>query len=1249
MGQGCRRRGAFFWHLGGDALKSKTTVEKKQPPAKKAARKKAAKRDEAAKPKPTVVAIGASAGGLAALRTFFANVPADSGLAFVVVVHLSPEHKSLLADLLQPHVKMPVLQVTAATPLEANRVYVIPPNANLDAIDTHLRLTKLEEERRERAPIDHFLRTLASSHDGGSIAVILTGTGSDGTLGIKDIKAKGGLVVVQDPNEAEYDGMPQSAIASGLPDVVLPLAEMPAALLQFGRITPNIKIPTEEDKLERDEAQLLQKILAQLRARTDRDFSRYKRSTILRRIARRMQLNYVEDVAVYLRKLREHPEEARALAEDLLITVTNFFRDPEVFAKLESDVVPRLFEGKEPTDTVRVWSVGCATGEEAYSLAILLLEEAARQESPPRIQVFASDLHRRSLDRAREGLYPGDITTDVSPERLKKYFQRENGAYRIHKEVRDLVVFAPHNLLGDPPFSRLDLISCRNLLIYLQRDVQRDVVELFHYALNPRGYLILGSAETIEASELFKAEDKSLRLYAKRNVPAPEPRLPVFPQIARLTMGAETTKGPQPEPVPYGTLLQRALQRHIPPSLLIDAENKLAQIAGGAGRYLSHPSGDLTSNVFKLVRDELRLELRAALQTVRDSKGPADSLPIPLRFNGEAVTVVMHARQVVEPGHEDFVLVMFEDGGAVPAHRAAKKEAAVREAQEKTDKRADELETELNITRQRLQALVEEYETSQEEMKAANEEMQSTNEELRSTMEELETSKEELQSINEELQTVNQENRHKVEELAQLSDDLQNLLAATDIATLFLDRDLRIMRFTPKLCDLFNILSTDRGRPISDLTHRLGYDKLQEDARSVLKRLIPVEREVTDRAGRWYLTRVRPYRSSDDRIEGTVITFIDITKRRQYEEAVRQSEERYRLLVESAHEYAIFMIDLDGRISTWNAGAERIFGFSVEEAIGLPGSVIFTEEDQHAGVHQAAMETAARTGRAGDDRWQARKDGTRFWANGAMEALRDPDGSLRGYVKVLRDNTERKEAEENLKQLNETLEDRVRTRTQEVRELSSTLTMAEHRERDRIAQVLHDDLQQRLYSLRMKLGFLRETLEEGNIEKSVDRVAQFEAELGKSVELARRLSIDLSPQVLKQEGLREMIGWLAEQMKEQHQLEVDLQADSGFRSRQSMRVLLFQAIRELLFNVIKHAGVKHAKVELRQGDGALLVRVSDSGDGFEPVSSEAGFGLSSIGHRLSLMGGSLELDSRPGSGTTVTLSVPLELLQEETE
>jgi two-component system CheB/CheR fusion protein len=1115
-----------------------------------------------------VVGIGASAGGLAALKRFFEHIPLDSGLSFVVVVHLSPEHKSMLPDLLQPSAKFPVRQVTETMPLEPNNVYVIPPNANLSAIDTHLRLSKLEERRRERAPIDHFFRTLASTYDGHSIGIVLTGTGSDGTLGLKEIKAKGGLILVQDPNEAEFDGMPQSAIATGLVDRVLPVADIAETLLRIASAKPRIALNESNLESVRPERVLLPKVLAILKARTERDFSRYKAVTLLRRIARRMQLNFIDDFERYVENLREQPEEARALADDLLITVTSFFRDPDVFKKLQRDVVSKMFEGKTISDTVRIWSVGCATGEEAYSVAMLLLEEAARRKDPPKIQIFASDMHKRSLDGAREGLYPGDIETDVTPERLVRFFQKENGGYRVSKEVRDTVVFAPHNLLGDPPFSRLDLITCRNLLIYLDRGVQRDVIDLFHYALSPQGYLLLGSAETIDAPELFRTEDKKLCIYQKRNVPAPEPRLPVFP-LTRLRVTGELAAkiSNSINGIPYQSLHQSLLEQYAPPSILVGPDNRVVHLSDHAGRYLMHPGGEVTSSILRLVRDDLRIELQASLQLAREKKQAVDSNLVTVRFNGHSAPMMMHVTPAQEPEQDGFVLIIFDE--RVAENHVTKSVAGPKSAVSApgTDaRRITELETELNLARQRLQTIIEEYETSQEEMKAANEEMQSTNEELRSTMEELETSKEELQSINEELQTVNQENRHKVEELSQLSNDLQNLLSATEIATLFLDRDLRIMRFTPRLAELFNVRITDRGRPISDLTHRLGYAQLTQDGQSVLVRLIPIEREIRDDAGRWYLTRVLPYRSTDDRIEGIVITFVEITARKLAEAALRDSEEKYRnlfnsidegfciievlfngkgeaydyrflemnpafpkhtglseakgktmlelvpqhekfwfetygeivrtgearrfeyqatginrwldvyafrigapeenkvalvltdvgeqrraseklreseelfrLLIENVREYALFQTDLEGRVTSWNPGAERLFGYSSVEMLGQPTARLFTPEDQQAQLLEKELERAVRGEHHQETRWVMGKDGNRFWAQWVTEPVRGENGEVRGVAKLLRDESDRKQSEERQRLLMGELNHRVKNTLATVQSIANQM------------------------------------------------------------------------------------------------------------------------------------------------------------------------------------------------------------------
>ncbi len=863
----------------------------------------------------TVVGIGASAGGLAALKTLISRVPADSGAAWVVVMHLSPTHESHLAELLQPHAAVPVQQITETTELEADRIYVVPPNANLNAIDTHLRLSELEATAARRGPVDHFFRTLARTHDGHSVGVILTGTGSDGAQGIREIKARGGITLVQDPKEAEYDGMPRSAIATGEVDAVLPVAEIPGVVLRYIGTEPRIPVGEDDEIGDGDHRRLIQEAFALIRRRTGRDFSRYKRPTVLRRIARRMQLHQVEELEGYLELLHADASELDTLADDILITVTSFFRDPEVFEALAERVVPRLFEEKGPEDTIRAWSVGCATGEEAYSLGILLQEEAARHPSPPRIQVFATDVHRPSLARARDAYYGDDIETAVSPERLAQFFQAENGRYRVRKQAREVVLFSHHDVLSDPPFSRLDLVACRNVLIYLDRDVQREVLALFQYALSSDGALVLGTSEALDTSKLFRNEAKEHRIYRRRAVTPTEARIPVFPLVRTRHPRVETDDSEQG--TAPGVLHQRMVERYAPPSLLVGPDDMVLHISERAGRYLDHPGGEPTVNAFRIVREELRTELRMALRAVRRQGGPGvDSRPVRLRVDGDLENVVLRVRSA--PGFEaDGCSLVIFDGRAAPEPSEEQGPDAVRGDLEGKGGQVGEIEADLAVAERRLQSTIEDYEAAQEELRASNEELESSNEELRATLEELETSKEELQSINEELQALNQENSHRVEELAQLSGDLQNLLVATDIAILFLDRHLRIVRFTPKLAQLFNIRPADQGRPISDLTNRLGYSDFMDDARTVLDRLTAIEREVQDEEGRWHLTRVLPYRTPDDRIEGVVVNFIDISERKRMEEELRDAMTFAESVVETVHE-PLLILTADLRVRSAN-------------------------------------------------------------------------------------------------------------------------------------------------------------------------------------------------------------------------------------------------------------------------------------------------------------------------------------------
>ncbi|HXD07856.1 MAG TPA: CheR family methyltransferase, partial [Burkholderiaceae bacterium] len=786
--------------------------------------------------KTPLVGLGGSAGAIAALQAFFNAMPPDSGQAFVVIIHLSPEHESTLAEILQRCTTMPVNQVSEKVKVEANSVYVIPPGKLIKTLDGSLILVDepaIPRGRRHMA-VDHFFRTLADTHGPHAAGVVLSGADSDGAIGIKRIKERGGLTVAQDPQEAEHASMPRAAIATGMVDWVLPVAEMGPQLLRYFELEKKLKLPPEEPPhaapVAGDEA-ALREVLAFLRSRTGRDFSCYKRATVVRRIARRMQVNGVQDLPGYLTSLRTRPGEAGALLQDLLISVTNFFRDAHCFQALDAQL-GELFKDKGPNDSVRVWVAACATGEEAYSLAILLTEKARELEASPLIQLFATDLDEQAIRTAREGSYPSTIEGDVSAELLRRYFIKDAHGYKVRREMREMVLFAQHDLLKDSPFSRLDLISCRNLLIYLNRDAQQRVLEIFNFALLPRGMLFLGSSESVEdASELFSVADKKNRIFAQLPNSRVGLPIPVGPgtiakalEVQQQTLGAPAltsqayqqagAAGRAGKPLErrgtsWGELHFKLLESLAPPSVLVDAEHDIVHMSASVGRYLQYSGGEPSKSLLRAVHPSLRIELRAALYQAAQTQSTAEVLVSPTELGGESRAIAIRVSPVTGLGAELF-LVMFSDH---PVGSATQPETASAERVE-AQPVARHLERELERLKAHLRDTVEEYEASTEELKASNEELQAMNEELRSATEELETSREELQSINEELTTVNQELKNKVEELGQANSDLHNLMASTAIATIFLDRELRITRYTPSAVDLFNLIQSDIGRPL---------------------------------------------------------------------------------------------------------------------------------------------------------------------------------------------------------------------------------------------------------------------------------------------------------------------------------------------------------------------------------------------------------------------------------------------------
>jgi len=1053
-----------------------------------------------------VIGLGGSAGSLNALRTFFSHMATDSGLAFVVIIHLSPDHESSLAALLQGSTSMPVVQVRDTVKVEANCVYVIPPAKHLSLTDGQLRLTELWPERGRRVAVDLFFRTLADTHGTQATAIVLSGADSDGSIGLKRVKERGGLTIAQDPEEAEHSGMPRAAIATGMVDWILPAAEMPAQLLKYYRNEPRLILPPEEASEEQevessDGEAALRDTLAFLRVRTGHDFSDYKRPTILRRIARRMQVNGFQELPAYLAFVRTHSGEAGALLRDLLISVTNFFRDREALHALEAEL-PRLFHGKKSGDQVRVWVVGSATGEEAYSVAMLLAEHSSKLNAPPALQVFATDLDEAAIRSGRDGLYPETIEADVPEERLRRFFSREHGRYRVNRGLRESVLFAHHNVLKDSPFSPLDLISCRNLLIYLNHQAQQRVLDLFHFALRPEGVLFLGSSESVDDGRpLFKVLDKKHRLYTRLSVHRQAVPLLAGPPTlthsigtghflhAAIPSGRGIASFSRVRNLSLGELHFKLLEGFSPGSVLIDKEDNIVHLSERAERYLHFGGGEATLNLLRVVHPMLRMELRAAIFRARQTGEPVKMTGVPLELQDERQMVDLHVRPAQEPA-SDLMLVLFEEHAAVLAEEVTEARPA--------EPLIRHLEEELDQLKIHQRATVEEYEASLEELKSSNEELQAINEELRSATEEVETSREELQSINEELSTVNQELKSKVEELGKANSDLQNLMASADIATIFLDRQLRIQRYTPAAVKLFNLIPTDIGRPLSDLSHRLEDNFIVADAEQVLERLAPVERERRSRDGQWFIVRLLPYRTPEDQISGVVVTFVDITGRKAAEDervrlhaAVAAAQEHLRLIVENAREFAIFSIDVERRVTSWNVGAERLLGFSEREIKGQPYDVTFTSEDRAAGAPEKKIARALAEGHASDERWCQRKDGSRFWGSGVIMVMRDDSGKVVGLVKILRDETEAREGREAL------------VRALEETERARAETEAANAAKDRFLAVLSHELRTPLTPVQLSLATLESQPGLGDGARELLRV------LRRNVDLEIRLIDDL--------------------------------------------------------------------------------------------------------------------------------------------
>ena len=866
-----------------------------------------------------VVGVGASAGGVEAFTDLLQHMQTDTGMAFVLIGHLDPKHQSLLTELLSRSTRMPVSEITEGVSVEGNHVYVIPPNASVSISAGKLHL---EPRQLPHMPIDRFFRSLAQDMGSKSIGVILSGTGSDGTFGLKAIKAEGGITFAQDDKTAKYNGMPRSAIQAGCVDFVMAPEGIARELVRLCQ-HPYVAPPASSRGEEGESKEQFGTIFTMLRNTTGVDFGYYKHATIRRRIQRRMALHKMEKVEPYIDYLRANPQELTSLFHDILINVTSFFREAPTFDALKEKVFPTMLRDRSPEDPVRVWVPGCATGEEAYSVAVCLIEYLRENDVDTQIQVFGTDLSETSLEKARAGIYPDSIAADVSPERLRRFFFKVNGSYQISRAIRDMCVFARQNLTKDPPFSKLDLITCRNVLIYLGPVLQNKVLRYFHYGLKPTGHLVLGNSESVAAStELFNQLPGKDRIYVKK-MAAQTPNLDVGGFEERHRAGEPA----RPHEWAAGGDLQRKvdqliLAKHSPAGVVVDDDLKVLQFRGRTSPYLEHSAGQSSLNLLQMTRGGLGVEIRKLIQKAKNTGAPAASAPVRVTGEGETRTVSIVALPVKGP-HQSSVayLVMFEP---VSSGQSAIKKPPERQGRAS---RVEELEQELTATKQYLQTVIEEQEASREELQSAHEEVQSSNEELQSTNEELLTSKEELQSTNEELNTVNEEMQGRNAELTQINNDLNNLLSSVNIPIVMLGSDLRVRRFTPQAEKVLNLLPTDLGRKVTDFRIKLNISDPERLFLDVIENLHTQEREVQDQDGRIYSMSVRPYRTGDNKIDGAVMTLFDVTDR-------RLSEVRYHRQFDSSPHGIILMEGGTETVLDINQAVIELSGYPRRDWVG---------------------------------------------------------------------------------------------------------------------------------------------------------------------------------------------------------------------------------------------------------------------------------------------------------------------------
>lgn len=1170
---------------------------------------------------PLIVAIGASAGGLKAFERFFSKMRPDSGMAFVLVPHLDPSHVSMLPELLRKYTEMAILQADDGTKVEPNTIYVIPPNKKMAIRHGTLDLTEPTEPRGLRLPISTFFRSLAQDQGSNAVGVILSGTGTDGTLGATAIKDAGGLVIAQDLASAEFDGMPRSAIETGRVDYALVPEKMAEQILNYAKGSGPRRSGTTAALLDRS-PDTLEKICDVLRSETGHDFSSYKKSTVCRRIARRMSNHQIQNPADYLRLLQQSAQEAAALSKDLLIGVTNFFRDPAAF-KILSRVLKEMLAKKPKNYTVRAWVPGCASGEEVYSIGIILRETMEALKKHFKVQIFGTDIDADAIDTARAGIYPAGIAKNVAPARLRRFFVEQGDGYQIKKEIREMAIFSIQDLVKDPPFIKLDLLSCRNVMIYLDAELQKRLLRLFHYALWPDGILFLGASESIGGYvDLFAERNRRWKIFKRSHamhgigagLPLP---LDSSRNESRAAPRAQSTASPDGRI--SGVAEKLLLDRYAPACVLINKSGNILYTHGPTGGYLALPQGQASLNILAMARGRLKTALATLMRKTGAQKRPASLQGVQIRSNGKAQRLNVTATPY-RGGHGagELLLIVFED--ALSRHVRTRK--GQRPAPGDAERLA-RLEQELWNAREQLQTVMAERKSPNEELGAYNEELQSANEELQSMNEELETSKEELQSLNEELATVNAELQGKTEELSSTNDDLKNLLDSTNIATLFLDTRLCVKRFTPEATRIINLIHKDVGRPVSDFKTKLEDETLVQEAREVLDTLIPKQSEIRSIDGQWYLEHITPYRTANNVIGGVVVTFIDITERKRSESDAEAAREFAEDVVGTVREP---LVVLDGNLTVISANESfyRRFALTPESTERCS---LFELNNRQWDIPELRrmLEKVLPENHAFD--------------NFTVEYSRPGLGHTILLLNARRIHRRTIGSELILLAFEDVTD---RRRREDLRTLATRLHAAREDERTLLAREIHDELGGSLTALKMDLSLLPDRLAADH-NLFLEKLNSMSQLIDTTLAQVRTIATGLRPVALDELGLVAAVDWQAREFQTRSGIacEVHVPAEDIPLDR-ARATAVFRILQEALANVARHADASKVVLALGSDGKHVTLMVRDDGKGIaaSKIFERGSIGLLGMRERAMAFGGTLEIDALPMQGTRVTVRIP---------